>query len=62
MLVIFLPSGSVIPNNSYIFTTKDSVAESYGTTGYYMEFKLTNSSQNPVELFTIDSDVFKSFP
>lgn len=56
------PSGTSIPSGAYIFTTKNSVAESYGATGYYMEFKLTNSSTNPVELFTVDSDVFKSFP
>ena len=56
------PIGQTVPLGSYIFTTKDSVAESYGATGYYMEFKLTNNSKTPVELFTIDSDVFKSFP
>lgn len=56
------PIGQTVPVGSYIFTTKDSVAESYGATGYYMEFKLTNNSKTPVELFTIDSDVFKSFP
>jgi len=56
------PIGQTVPVGSYIFTTKDSVAESYGATGYYMEFKLTNNSKTPVELFTIDADVFKSFP
>ena len=56
------PAGSTIPNSAMIFTTKSSVAESYGSTGYYMEFKLTNKSSSAVELFTVDSDVFKSFP
>ena len=56
------PSGTSIPTASYIFTTKNSVAESYGTLGYYLQFTLTNANTNPVELFTIDSDVFKSNP
>ena len=47
---------------SYVLYVKNSVAESYGTLGYYLEFKLTNSSTEAVELFTVDSDVFKSNP
>jgi len=57
-----LPTGSVVPVGAYIFTTKNSVAESYGATGYYMEFKLTNNNTNPIEIYSIDSDVFKSNP
>ncbi len=56
------PTLSGIPVGAYIFTTKNSVAESYGATGYYMEFKLTNNSTTAVELFTVDSDVLKSNP
>jgi hypothetical protein len=58
----FEPVGTTVPLGAMIFTTKNSVAESYGATGYYMEFKLTNKSKSAVELFTVDSDVFKSFP
>ena len=58
----FTPVGSSVPAGAYIFTSKNSIAESYGTTGYYMEFKLTNDSQDAVELFTVDSDVFQSYP
>jgi len=47
---------------SYIFYVKNSVAESYGTLGYFLEFKLTNNNTEAVELFTVDSDVFKSNP
>lgn len=47
---------------SYIFYVKNSVAESYGTLGYFLEFKLTNNNTESVELFTVDSDVFKSNP
>ena len=40
----------------------NTLAESYGMRGYYMEFKLTNSSNAPVELFAVGSSVMKSFP
>jgi hypothetical protein len=57
-----LPAGTFVPVGAYIFTTKNSVAESYGTLGYYLQFTLTNNNTIPVELFTIDADVFKSNP
>ena len=47
---------------SYILYVKNSVAESYGTLGYFLQFKLSNNSTDPVELFTVDSDAFKSNP
>ena len=47
---------------SYILYVKNSVAESYGTLGYFLQFKLTNNNTESVELFTVDSDVFKSNP
>tara|TARA_B100000768_G_scaffold172665_1_gene181150 strand:+ start:15974 stop:16729 length:756 start_codon:yes stop_codon:yes gene_type:complete len=47
---------------SFILFVKNSVAESYGTLGYFLQFKLTNSNTQAVELFTVDSDVFKSNP
>ena len=46
----------------FILYVKNSVAESYGTLGYFLQFKLTNNNTNAVELFTVDSDVFKSNP
>jgi|TARA_R110000744_G_scaffold66199_3_gene135298 hypothetical protein len=48
--------------SSFILFVKNSVAESYGTLGYFLQFKLTNSNTQAVELFTVDSDVFKSNP
>jgi len=48
--------------SSYILYVKNSVAESYGTLGYFLQFKLTNNNTESVELFTVDSDVFKSNP
>ena len=47
---------------SYILYVKNSVAESYGTLGYFLQFKLSNSNTSAVELFTVDSDAFKSNP
>ena len=41
---------------------KNSVAESNGVRGYYMEFTLTNDSTTPVELFSVGSSVMKSYP
>tara|TARA_R110001606_G_scaffold375574_1_gene533931 strand:+ start:1664 stop:2449 length:786 start_codon:yes stop_codon:yes gene_type:complete len=41
---------------------KNSVAESNGARGYYMEFTLTNDSTTPVELFSVGSSVMKSYP
>ena len=41
---------------------KNSVAESNGARGYYMEFTLTNGNTSPVELFSVGSSVMKSYP
>ena len=45
-----------------IVFTKNSMAESYGVRGYFMEIKLENSSIDDIELFSISSTVFKSNP
>ena len=49
------------PGDLIVFT-KNSMAESYGVRGYFMEIKLDNSSIDDVELFSIASTVFKSNP
>lgn len=49
------------PGDLIVFT-KNSMAESYGVRGYFMEIKLENSSVDDVELFSISSTVFKSNP
>jgi hypothetical protein len=45
-----------------IYIVKNTVAESYGVRGYYMEVELTNSSEAEVELFEVGSSAFKSYP
>lgn len=50
------------PSGDFIVAVKDSTAESYGARGSWMKVKLTTWSNQPVELFTISSDVTKSYP
>ena len=54
--------GSAPSNGDFILVIKNSVAESYGTRGYYMEVELVNSLTTQVELFSISSEAFKSYP
>tara|TARA_R100000808_G_scaffold24095_1_gene54661 strand:+ start:902 stop:1702 length:801 start_codon:yes stop_codon:yes gene_type:complete len=47
---------------NFILFVKDPVAESHGARGYFMHFKLKNVNTSAVELFSVGSDVMKSFP
>lgn len=49
-------------NGDYVLYIKNSVAESYGARGYYMQYELENGSNGRVELFSVKSNVFKSYP
>jgi len=56
-------TGAVAPvNGDFILFINNSIAESYGMRGYYMEFKLENDSNKAVELFSVGSSVMKSYP
>lgn len=46
----------------YFLYIKNPIAESHGVLGHYCVFEITNSSSSKVELFTVGSDVMKSFP
>jgi hypothetical protein len=46
---------------SYLIAAKNSTAESYGLRGVYMDVTLTNSETDHTELFSISSEVFKSY-
>lgn len=46
----------------FILYSKNSVAESHGARGYFMQFKLENDSTDPVELFSVGSSVMQSNP
>ena len=46
----------------FILYIKNSQAESFGARGYYMQVELTNDSITDIELFSVSSEVFKSYP
>jgi len=54
--------GNIPLVTDFIFYFQNSVAESYGVRGYYMQFELTNEDLDRVELFSIGTSMFKSFP
>lgn len=54
--------GSVPSANDFMLYIKNSIAESYGASGYYMQFEITNDSQARTEIFSISSSIFKSYP
>lgn len=56
------PLANPVSNGNYILYIKNSVAESYGARGYYMQYELENGSKDRVELFSVKSNVFKSYP
>lgn len=57
------PLTTPIPGDvNYFFYVKNSVAESHGVLGHYCTFTLENSSADKVELFSVQSNVMKSFP
>lgn len=58
---ITLDGGSVLAGN-FVLAVKDNVAESYGNSGYYMKVELTSESTSKIELFSIGSELFKSYP
>ena len=66
----YVTANTIVVNNptnnpvlgDLILAIKDSVAESYGARGYYMEVQLINSLTTQVELFSMSSSVFQSYP
>jgi len=52
----------ITTQDPYILYTKDSVAESHGVLGHYCVFDFTNGSADKIELFSVGSDVMKSYP
>jgi hypothetical protein len=47
---------------NYFLYIKNSVAESHGVLGHYCTFTLENNSSGKIELFSVQSNVMKSFP
>ena len=56
-------AGASSPSNGdFICYIKNSVAESHGVRGHYLEFTLTNHDITATELFAVKSSMFKSYP
>lgn len=52
----------ITTQDPYILYTKNSIAESHGVLGHYCVFDFTNGSAGKIELFSVGSDVMKSYP
>ena len=61
-ITINTTGGSVPLVTDFIFYFQNSVAESYGVRGYYMQFELENINTDRVELYSVASSTFKSLP
>lgn len=55
-------AGTVPSVGNFITAIKNSVAESHGARGYFLNFTLKNVNVNPVELFSVGGSVMKSYP
>lgn len=56
-------SGGNAPTvTDFILYFKNSVAESYGLRGYFMQFEMENVKTTPIQLFSVGTNIFKSFP
>ncbi len=54
--------GNIPLPTDFILYIKNSIAESYGSMGYYMQYELENASTDRTELFAVSSNLFKSYP
>lgn len=54
--------GTTPVQGDFMLYMKNSLAESYGIRGYYLDVLLTNKESTQVEMFAVSSDVFKSYP
>jgi hypothetical protein len=54
--------GNIPLVTDFIFYFQNAVAESYGVRGYYMQIELENDNTSRVEMFSIGSNIFKSYP
>jgi len=52
----------ITTQDPYILYTKNSIAESHGVLGHYCVFDFTNDSASRIKLFSVGSEVMKSYP
>jgi len=50
------------PAGVHLVCVKNTISESYGLRGYFMDITLTNDNSEFIELFDVQASVFKSFP
>lgn len=62
VITVDTTSGSIPDTSTFVLYIKNNVAESYGTTGYYLQYTIENGSSNFVEIYAIGSSLFKSYP
>lgn len=61
-ITVDITNGSAPSVDQFLMYIKNNVAESYGTAGYYLKYVLENTSTDFAEIFSIGTNVFKSFP
>ena len=61
-LTIDTVTGTIPLISDFLVGVKNSQVESYGSRGFYMSVKLENEDTTQVELFSVGSSIFKSFP
>lgn len=45
----------------FLFASKSPIAESYGLKGYFASIRLVNKSTNTIELYSVNSEISKSY-
>lgn len=61
-IVVDTTLGMIPTVGDFTIFIKNNIAESNGARGYYMQFHLENKSTEFVELFSIGTNLFKSYP
>lgn len=62
VITVDTTSGSIPDTSTFVLYIKNNIVESYGTTGYYMQYTIENNSSNFVEIYAVGSSLFKSYP
>jgi hypothetical protein len=60
-ITLSAPPAAFISPGDFLVYAKNSVAESFGARGYHMIVTLTNNDSEQVEIYSLRSNVFKSF-
>lgn len=58
---ITITGGTFPAGVGYVYIVKNSIAESFGLRGYYMQVELSIQLGSEVELFSVSSSLFKSY-